>query len=178
MAIAEYSQAEADWMIALEKIAKYEAEIYEVHSRYRPGYSSKAFEAETKIEQRPAVSFKVRTEANISVGAYCIVLEGSIGERPMEGLCRFDVHDTAHNNNCICCAPPPQIFPGQFHVHRYNECTINRGNNWDKCGSLLTVVDSEFKKQIRQLIGNFIDEMKLTFSDSDTVLSIFESGNP
>lgn len=173
-----YTQDEIDWMLSLEKIAKYEGEMFEVYSRYRPGYSCKAFDAETKLELNPAVLFKVRTEANLSIGAYCIVLEGSIGDRPLEGICRFDVHDSVHNNNCKCCSPPPQIFPGQFHEHRYNECTINRGNSWDKCGTLLAVDDAEFRRQIRQLIGDFIDRMKLTFSDSGTLTSLFESGNP
>lgn len=178
MSNADYSQDEADWMISLPKIGRHEGEIYDVVTRYRPGYSSKAFEAETVDAQKPPVRFKIRTEANMAIGAYCIVLEGSIGDRPMEGLCRYDVHDSVHKNNCRCCDPPPQIMFGQFHQHRYNECTIKRGNVWDKCATLISIDEAMFKRQIRQLIGKFIDDMKLTFSDSATIGSIFETGNP
>lgn len=173
----EYLETEVDWMISLDKIAMYEGEIFDVLGRYRPGFSSKAFEAETVAPQNPPVRFKIRTEANLSVGAYCIVLEGSIGNRPIEGLCRYDVHDSIHSNNCRCCDPPPQIFPGQFHAHRYNECTVRRGNNWDKCAALLSIDDDpNFKRQIRQLIGDFIEDMKLKFSDSGTLGTLFETG--
>ncbi len=174
----EYSQSEADWLISLEKLAALEGEIYDVLSRYRPGFSCKVFEAGSEIEQSPPVRFRIRTEANISIGAYCIVLEASIGSRPLAGICRYDVHDSLHNNNCSCCDPPPQILPGQFHAHWYNECTIRRGNNWDKCGVTLEIDEDIFKRQIRQLIGVFIEDMKLKFSDSGTIGSLFESGAP
>ena len=175
----EYLQTEADWMISLDKVAVHEGEIYDVLTRFRPGFTSKAFDAEAAITQHPQVRFKIRTEANLSIGAYCIVLEGAIGDRQMEGLCRYDVHDSIHSNNCRCCDPPAQVFPGQFHSHRYNECTIRRGNNWDKCATLLSIVDDPvFKRQIRELIGGFIDDMKLRFSDSGTHGTLFETGYP
>jgi chromosomal replication initiation ATPase DnaA len=56
---------------------------------------------------------------------------------------------------------------------------VNRGNDWDKCAALLTIEDNAvFKRQVRSLIGNFIDDMKLTFSDSGTQQSLFETGFP
>src|SRR5690349_10259152 len=126
MATPSYTQFEVNWLIGLNKVAAYEGEIYEVFTRYRPGYSSAAFEAIPMLEMKPPVRFKIRTEANLAIGAYCIVLEASIGDRPMEGICRYDVHDSLHLNNCRCCGPPPQIQPGEFHQHCYNECTVKR----------------------------------------------------
>jgi len=166
MGIAEYSQEEAEWLISLAKTARYEAEIYEVANHYRPGFSSKAFDCDSSAPQSAPVKFRIKTEANTAIGAYCIVLQGAIGDRRMEGICRYDVHETIHANDCSCCAPPPEIMPGQFHVHRYSECTIRRGNNWDKCSTILPIDDIAFKRQVRQLIGAFIEDMRLSFSDS------------
>jgi hypothetical protein len=178
VAILEYTQIEAEWMIGLPKRAPVEAKMYSIVSPRRPGFCEVKFMADADPQPNPAVRFVIQTAAKFSIGAYCIQLHGRIGNRGMEGLCRYDVHNTPHANNHRCCTtPPPEIFPRQFHVHRFNECSAEHGVGWDKCATLFPIVHNDsFGLMIRDLIGCFVADMKLKFSDTGSLESLFQTG--
>jgi hypothetical protein len=179
MAKVTYAQNEADWLIGLTKFADFEGDIFSGISTRKTEGKWLSFEAHPEQNLRPSARFMVRTEFNLAIGAYCIVLEGAIGTRPLEGICRYDVHDSIHPNNCRCCAPPPQIWPGDFHVHRYNECTIRRGNHWDKCATLLQIADNDlFDRRVRGMIGQFVDDMHIKFTDPIQNRLLFDTSKP
>jgi hypothetical protein len=174
-----YTQGQADYMLALEKRAEFEAQIWAITGQVRTGFISREFSAQAESVQEP-VRYKIITQANFDAFAYSITLSGSLRDGPMQALCRYDVHDSFHlNSDCHCCPPPPEIHPGVLHVHRYNECAILEGRTWCKCATPLAVEpDQPIRLQLRQLIGIFISDMRLRFSDSSTMRELFGTGEP
>lgn len=172
-----YSQAEADAMLAMEKVAAYESQAYHI-GRYREGFRSTEFAA-TGVGDAFDVKFKIIVQANLDIQSYGITLEGSMGGKPFEGLCRYDVHDTPHPNKPNACGPPAEIPPGFFHVHRYCEKAIRKRLRWDACAEFLPIAEEQdLRAQLHQLIGSFVADMRLSFSDSATMFGLFETGNP
>jgi hypothetical protein len=125
-----YTQTEADWMMSLNKLAEFETELYAIADSHRPGFIELGFNAVADPQENPSVRFKILTAANFSIGAYSIEVLGEIGNRGIEGLCRYEIHDSLHSNNHHCCASPPEIDSGQFHSHRFNECAMNAAPSW------------------------------------------------
>jgi hypothetical protein len=179
MAQPEYSQQEADDMLGMAKRVAFEALMYGAPLRETVGESACAFDAlpeETAAGAVVAIKFKIEVRKNEEVNAYAILLGGSIGNRKMQALCRYDVHDTLHPNG-ICCPTRDEIEPGVFHVHRYSEACIRVGRSWDACALPLIVPQPRSGKgQLRQLIGEFVKDMRIRFSDKGTHQDLFETG--
>lgn len=179
MQLPIYTQQQADAMIALPKRAVYEAQMYAIAGQHRSGFAIKEFAAHPEDLTQP-VRFKILTQANFDLDAYSITLLASWEAGPWQALCRYDVHDSYHpNDNCVHCGPPPGIEPGVLHVHRYNEAAIRDDWTWDKCATPLAIdPEQPLHRQLRQLIGLFVQDMQIRFSDSTTANALFESGNP
>jgi hypothetical protein len=173
-----YSQAEADAMIAMGKVAPFEAQLYAVTGFHRVGY--RTLELEVKpTDPHADVKFTIRIGVNFDLDAYAISLVGAIGSRKPQYLCRYDVHDSYHDNSkCAHCGPPPGILPGQHHVHTYNEEAIRAGFEWHRCATLIDAAPQTQQAPFRELIGQFVDGVRLSFADGSKADDLFRTGQP
>lgn len=173
-----YTQSEADRMLGLPKIAAYETQIYTIPNFIREGFKTASLSAEA--DPPCEVEFDIATQVNFDIHAYCIVLSGKMGSRPWAALCRYDVHDNPHPNKPDC-SQPGILLPGVFHVHRYNYARMIAGGVWDDCAEDLPMevtATAAFSMQLRDLIGRFITDMRLRFSDTATMLELFKTRTP
>ena len=175
-AVDIYTQAEVDMMLALPKFAEYEAQMYWASSRRQTGLLTADFVAHPE-DPTTGITYRVEVAKNERIESFNILLQGKIDDHPMEGLCRYNVHNSMHENECANCGPPPAILPTEFHVHRYNEACVRKGHVWDSCATLLTVSGGDtFLEDTRILTETFVRNMMITFRDSVALAWIYGPG--
>lgn len=172
-----YSQIEANAMLAAEKYATYESLAYEITGRVNPGYEGAEFSAESDADL--GIDYKVLIHRTAELSAYSITLEGSMNERGMQAICRYETHPSLHDHaECPHCSAPTEILPNVLHVHRYNYAAERDGFGWDKCAEIVDIpLDLDRRLQLRDLIGIFIREQRIHFSDSQTISGFFGTGS-
>jgi hypothetical protein len=88
-----YSQIEADAMLAAKKIAEYESYAYEITGRVNPGFESAEFAAESDGSD-PLIKYRILIQRNLEIAAFSITLAGSLVDRGMQALCRYEVQSS------------------------------------------------------------------------------------
>ncbi len=171
MAAPLYSQIEADALIAMPKRIEHAA--WEKRKTGRPT----DYEESTIVVAIPEVYdekivFAIEIRKNDLFDALSITLKGRIGKRPPEGLCRYDIHDNAHDN-------PPWFLPsfvnaGEFHRHVYQERSVQEFDRWDKCAQPLDLSPDGSPQQLHaRLWWRFVGDLKIKFSDTETFGGLF-----
>lgn len=176
MAEPVFSQAEIDALLAVEKVAPYESQFYAVLDTRFPGVKP------YQIDVRAAAPFegvilKVRIVSNLRARAFSTSLYAQFPGRSTEGVCRYDVHPTAHPNKprCDWIGTIPR---GGFHIHRYGETAVRVGYDWDDCARPLEVDDGPFESRVRWMVGRFIDDVRIRFDDHSKYESLFGMTRP
>jgi hypothetical protein len=176
---APYTQAEADAMITMPKIGGDESVIWLPDGWFQNAKTSE-FELLPEDEALRDVSFKVRVTKSTLAKSFNILLQGKMGDAPMEGLIRYNVHATEHPNECEHCPPPPVIFPGELHVHRYNEACVLDGKTWDACAvPLVPVRGTSFGQEVKEITAKFIGAVTIRWRRYATPGDLFKGlGEP
>jgi hypothetical protein len=173
MAAPIYSQIEADAVLALPKRIEHAA--WEKRKTGRPtDYETSVTVAAIPEINGDGIEFCIEIRTNELTEDISVILTMRIGKRPLEGLCRYDIHDSDHDNPRWFT--PATIAAGEFHSHLYSERSVQEFDRWDKCASPLDLSPHGSPAQLRQrLWGRFLDDMRIKFSDSETFDGLFGS---
>jgi hypothetical protein len=178
MAAPLYFQREVEMVLALEKRALFE-------SFRRPRKAEKRHRRHNEFEEvgvirlepeplQPGIVLEMDICHNLRDDAISIALYAAIQPRPLRPFCRYDVHDSPHENPAWF--PPPVIPPGVFHRHVYNERAIQEGDveDWDACAEPLDLVlGGSPQSQKERLKHRFIADLRISFEDRDTRGQLF-----
>lgn len=168
-----YSQVEADALIRMAKRAEFEAWEREPETRPTTFEASKVIRVTPEEDNDGRIEFKIDLRRNEEIEKFSITLIARIHPRTFEGMCRYDVHPNPHDNPEWFA--PPSIFHGDLHAHRYSERSVRELDCWDGCAlSLGAPRRMSFPNRIGTLKQQFLTDLRVRFSDSDTINRLFE----
>lgn len=183
MAAPIYSQAEADRMIAMAKVAPL-ADLQREKKSDTEGTSTRRMRVtkhekrtirQVEPEQESTVRFHVEICENTRTEGIAITLFGSMDSRPVRPLCRYEIQDSGHHN-------PPGFSPefvgsGRPHRHMYSEHHEREYDSWSRCAEPIDIqMPATFSGQRTHLIGKFYADMNIKFSDGDEAFALFKGG--
>jgi hypothetical protein len=123
---------------------------------------AKAFDGSDKYE------FQIELCHNLRNDAIAITLFAQIVPRNLTPICRYDVHDSPHNNPKWYS--PRKIASGKVHRHIYNERAIRDGDlaSWSDCGdSVRLPTGGSPASQRDRLKRKFIGDLNLHFDQRE-----------
>jgi len=118
--------------------------------------------------ESPEFEFMIEVYGERDLGACHVLLKGRITPRPFEGLARYDIQDTVHENPDW--SGGALIEPQIPHRHFYNERALRSEDNWGAIAEPLTLK----KNSPNVLLGTFLKDLNISFSDSQTHNSMFD----
>lgn len=154
-----YSQEEADLMVSVEKLAPAVQENRGTGA-VRPGEDGFTFSANGV--GYPQISYVVEVIKAPERCSTVYLLKGRIGERPLEGLCSYHIHNGHHKNPPDF--PPIWIATRKPHKHVYNEKAYKQRNVW--CAVAYALEATRYGNPA-SLWAGFLTDMKISFEERD-----------
>jgi hypothetical protein len=111
-----YSQSEADQLVRLAKIIPSVNENRSVPLRLDSGEHGLTFPAYAQDD--PNIKFQIEIHTSIARHETVYILKGRIGDRPLEGLLAYHIHNAPHKNPLGI--EPMWILTTIPHKHVYN----------------------------------------------------------
>ena len=165
MAAPIYTQKEVDDLLAMPKVVQWD-------SRGRRGWDThrerESITIQVIVEGDEDIRFSIEAFRNTELGEFSLILKGQIGARPLEGLCRYDIHDGPHRNHKDFW-PPDEIADGKPHVHKYREKAIRQGLTWHSYAEILP----DDCASVNDLTSRFLKDCNIKFQDKEPHQDLF-----
>ena len=171
MADPVFTQAQVEGLMAVKKVAPFESQFYaavDIRSRLLKPVEIR-MQAEEPFE---SVELWVRIMNVPRIGAFAISLAARLANGRREFLCRYDLHDSPHPNKPRC-DDPGEIPSGVFHVHLYRPDLVAVGYDWDDCGEPRPLDGQSHAEQARNIMGQFLKELRVEFEDRSKYNDLF-----
>lgn len=162
MADAPYSKIEADYLIQVKKYVPRDARKY---LDSRPTAHERSEKIAAFCYDDASLKFAIDLRFHKERDQFAITLEGQIGDGPMVGLRRYEIHDSGHTN--------PGWFDGltvpggTFHSHIYDERVYHQGLPWHACAKILDLPTALHwtQKQFIDLQHRFVSDLNIVIEN-------------
>jgi len=152
-------------MLSIAKVVELNA--WETRRQGRQG-SERARVVSAMSVDRDDVEFAIEIHRTPGVEACSITLKGKIHPRPFQAICRYDVHDTDHQNPRG--SMPETVESGAPHRHLYREEHDRKRNKWDVFAEPIRDASAT---SAERLLGAFVCDMNIRFQDQRTNTELF-----